>query len=445
MEDCLICVESFSKTIRKKITCSCGESACMTCYKKHFLNSTEEARCMYCKKSFSLKFLFENFPTTFIWSNNPDSYRIHRENMLLDQQLAMMPETQKIVSDRLKRNRLNNLRFLINRISREISSLKDIPNIIEVPEIIKDNVKNICEFLNVDIELKKKEKRELEQELEQEPEKIKSFATRGCCPIKDCRGFIEEKWSCGICSTKICQECMEPKEKNHECNQNIVENVKNIRSTTKPCPICRSPIFKIDGCYQMLCTKPGCGTFIDWKTGLEIKKVLHPHNPHYAEFLRNNPNHGANNCNAIPEYRVRTIDKITEEQKDNLYRVIRFVNEVRDLSTADYENRYREECQSLRIQYLEKIIDKNELKNLIQQLHKKFSKNSEIREIRQMFSETCIDLIRTFFYNKQSYKELIQQIKKIENFATEALEEIGKLYKNTTPTLNNWNTLPNLL
>jgi hypothetical protein len=74
---------------------------------------------------------------------------------------------------------------------------------------------------------------------------------------------------------------------NHECKQEDIDSVKEIRNHSRPCPSCKSRIFRISGCDTMWCTR--CNTGFNWRTGLVITDARDLHNPHYIDFVRNNP------------------------------------------------------------------------------------------------------------------------------------------------------------
>jgi hypothetical protein len=102
------------------------------------------------------------------------------------------------------------------------------------------------------------------------------------CPAKDCRGFLSNKWICGLCNTVVCKDCHEIKgvkskidiikedevenevknevdseskdenndRFNHKCDQNNIETAKALDRETKGCPKCGTRIYKIDGCFD---------------------------------------------------------------------------------------------------------------------------------------------------------------------------------------------------
>jgi hypothetical protein len=111
------------------------------------------------------------------------------------------------------------------------------------------------------------------------------------CPGQQCKGFLSTAYKCGLCDQYTCKDCLVIKtEENHTCNENDKLSAKLIRDETKPCPKCRTPIFKIDGCDQMFCmarNKDGsvCQTVFSWKSGQQLTNVV-VHNPHYFALQR---------------------------------------------------------------------------------------------------------------------------------------------------------------
>jgi hypothetical protein len=116
------------------------------------------------------------------------------------------------------------------------------------------------------------------------------------CPVNDCKGFLSNKYKCGLCTTYCCSDCFEIigklqgdddssfkalKDK-HKCDPANVETAKMIRKECKPCPKCGVQIFRISGCNQMWCTS--CHTAFDFVSGKVDTGLVH--NPHYAQYMR---------------------------------------------------------------------------------------------------------------------------------------------------------------
>lgn len=106
------------------------------------------------------------------------------------------------------------------------------------------------------------------------------------CPDEDCRGFLSSAYKCGTCANWFCSDCLvkkgEEKDAPHTCDEKLKETVALIIKESKPCPKCGQRISKVDGCSQMWCID--CHTAFDWTTGKIVNGVVH--NPHYYEFLR---------------------------------------------------------------------------------------------------------------------------------------------------------------
>jgi hypothetical protein len=145
--------------------------------------------------------------------------------------------------------------------------------------------------------------------------------------MNGCRGFLSHGGKCGLCKTRVCSKCHEPKldtegtedevvevveeeiqepvkvveevrqepveevrmevvetirRNRHVCDPNNIETANLLKKDTKACPKCASMIFKISGCDQMFCTQ--CHTAFSWRTGSIETKVIH--NPHYYQYLR---------------------------------------------------------------------------------------------------------------------------------------------------------------
>ena len=222
---CNICCDNYNKSTRSKVCCPyCEFDVCRTCCETYIL-SENVPKCMKpeCAKEWSRKFLRENLTNVFLTSK----YKEHLQDVLFDQEKALLPATQPLVEEKiLKRNLKKNLR--------------------EIDLLIEDLYR---------------QKRELERQIQygiipttssEKEDKEKARFVRQC-PANGCRGFLSTQWKCGICEQWSCPECHELKGPNrdcqHKCDPNNVETAKMLAKDSKPCPKCQSLIFKISGCF----------------------------------------------------------------------------------------------------------------------------------------------------------------------------------------------------
>jgi hypothetical protein len=89
------------------------------------------------------------------------------------------------------------------------------------------------------------------------------------CPQPRCQGVVNMNIyepECNVCHRKICKQCEEIVRGRHECNPDILRNVRFIRDIVINCPFCRTPIIKSDGCNNMRCRH--CRKYFDYNTGV---------------------------------------------------------------------------------------------------------------------------------------------------------------------------------
>lgn len=149
MTDCNICAEKFNKSTRNPIQCYCGFICCKACLKTYLL-SIDDAVCMSesCNLAFDKKFLTENFDKKFLTT----TYKLHRETVLFNRELALMPlaqiELEKIKAIEMSECELRTIKFKINTINSYIVEITNIINDIE-----SKNPKNICLYKNCNLSL----------------------------------------------------------------------------------------------------------------------------------------------------------------------------------------------------------------------------------------------------------------------------------------------------
>ena len=401
MSECNVCVEKFNKTTRSIIKCKCEYECCRGCAKTYLLGSTEGAHCMNCKVQWERKFLTDNFEKVFV----NKVYKEHREQILYERELSLMPETQQYVDNEINVERLMKEEDII---SKEILRL----------QIEQRNIKN--EIYNLKNGPIIQEKR--------------SFVRQ--CPNGDCRGFLSTSLKCGICELWACGECREVKgetrDVDHVCDKNILENVKMLEKDTKSCPSCSAMIFKINGCSQMYCMN--CHTAFNWNT-LRIEKGV-IHNPHYFEYMRTQ-NNGMIERNPNDVICGREIDnvfigemqRIKPRLNENIFEIIRQVIHIRRVEMPRFLPNDRIEGNlDLRIKYMRDKIDENSFKSSVQKREKENSKRQELTNALGMFVGCMTDILFRLKQNPTDIKNILVEMHNLRTYTNDCFLVIEKSY-----------------
>ena len=416
---CNICCEVYNKSSRAKICCPyCEYVACRTCCETYLL-SESIAKCMNtgCAKEWHRKFLKETFTNTFLNTK----YKEHIENVLFDQEKALMPDTQPLVEEK------------------------------KAKIIIKQHIKKTEEAI---LKLMHK-KRSLEYSLEngKHMAREKSVFIRQC-PYNDCRGFLSTQWKCGICENWTCPDCHELKglvrDCPHTCNADNVESAKLLSKDSKPCPKCQSLIFKIDGCDQIWCTQ--CHIAFCWKTGKLEKNI---HNPHYFEWQRKNGggvaprNEHDIECGRILNNFVSANFFALSRNHSDLYfktdyhPIIKKYGKIIEISTHNYVvvmPQYRVDYvlrnQNLRILYLENGITEEEFKRSIQKNDKKNRQNTEIYQVLNLLNTVIIDIVFRLIDEIRVSENSKHDVCKFEPEFSEIIKHCNSILKEISFTYN---------
>ena len=121
-EECDICGEYTNKSNRKKVTCpyeTCGQSCCRMCFYRFINDSGVTPVCMWCKKDFSLDFIFENVTRKFY-----NEYMEIRTNVYLDRSMSQVHLLQDQANEIIRLRKLDRLiiesdidyRYIINSV-----------------------------------------------------------------------------------------------------------------------------------------------------------------------------------------------------------------------------------------------------------------------------------------------------------------------------------------
>jgi len=218
---CQICCDKFNLSTRKPIKCQyCEFNACKTCCETYILGETV-VKCMNtsCNRDWTRQFIKSAFSMVFV----NGKLKKHREQVLFDQERALLPATQPIVERRIITEKFQEE---LRNITAEIHKLREKRNRLE-NEMYRTN--------------------QIQQTNTERNEFIRA------CPDGECRGFLSSQWKCGICQKWACPQCHEIKgferDVAHECNPETLATARLISSDTRPCPKCGTGIFRVSGCF----------------------------------------------------------------------------------------------------------------------------------------------------------------------------------------------------
>ena len=393
-ETCQICCNDFNKSTRTPIKCKnleCKVLACKECVRTYLSTQTGDPHCMGCKIAFDDNFIVMNLNRT--WCEK--DYRKHRKGILLEQQMARMPETVEAAE------RFNEINTIAEK-NREINSqISDLRRAIRQLELERN--RNEIRVYNLNHHGNQEGK---------EQEKRKFIMA---CPDDDCRGYLSSGYKCEMCKLFTCSHCLkiigpDKNNHNHVCNEDDVKTADFIKSTTKPCPGCGERIFKIEGCDQMWCTQ--CHVAFSWRTGMVDNGVVH--NPHFYAHQRagggaplRNPGEIA--CGGMPNWwNIRNIMRNRYYRHNSLHKneFRKFIDNICDLHRTfahiqHYElQRARQKIRDNanhepdRIRYLLKQITKEDLANNVIRKDKLRRKYTELVHIYELIHVVSVDLFR---------------------------------------------------
>ena len=421
---CVICEENSNKTTHTLITCNfCKFEACRTCCETYLLSQTD-AKCMNtaCAKPWDRKFMVSAFPKSFM----TNQWKKHREQVFLDKELALLPATQPIVEHR-------------NRKIKISKKIEEIDNQIRV-------------LLT--------KKRELQYAIAS-PYKDKTSVSHfvRACADPECRGYLSSQWMCGLCEKHACKGChvlLDINERQpHVCNPDELATAKLLDKDTKPCPSCKTGIFKIEGCDQMWCTQ--CKTAFSWRTGA-IETVIH--NPHFYEWQRRTGGEARRNPGDVvcgQEITHQIIENLSRRLRisttantrgepiyrtplsktlyDRAYVIVRSMVHLRVAQLPHYRVGDNENNLELRISYMRQEIDKDTFMQRIQRSNKQFEKKREIYNIVSLFIQTMTDIMFRFQdeVNKShldAAEKILDEVQVIQDYTNECLGDIAETYVN---------------
>tara|TARA_Y100001937_G_C7133542_1_gene338809 strand:+ start:2838 stop:4133 length:1296 start_codon:yes stop_codon:yes gene_type:complete len=392
----------------------CEYHVCKTCAKKWLLSTNEDPNCMNCHKPFPIQSMIDMFGASFVKSE----WKRHRENVLLDRETAMLPETQPFVEAAVQQ---------------------------------RENTKRTLELQDKKANLKR-QMREIDQQIyelhnnnnnnrpEQDATARRDFVQR--CTHENCDGFLSQQWKCRKCEKYTCNECGAPKNDGHVCKEEDRASLNLIRQDSRKCVRCGAWTYKIHGCNQMYCTAPGCNTAWDWRTGRIVTGQIH--NPEYFRMRRElgdgnlgrNPNDIP--CGGVPSDRElsNAFPGARSEDYMKMSGLLRLIHHVNVLELPQYPDRLGvEDNRELRISFMLSEITADQMKIKLQQREKKMNKQRDIHHLLEMVVTTIGDIMRQIIIDKTTYSSNFATIERIIDYYNFELRKVCIRYQCVGPSI----------
>jgi len=434
-QSCPICVEPYNKVANTEIECHyCNKSACRRCIQTFLTNSTNDPHCMHCSRGWEREFIDDNLTMAY----RMNDYKKHRENILLDREIALMPATQHFAEAIRSAEKMENelLPPLDVRLKELYLKQDEISKEINRVYVLRSEILYQTRLLRTG---------------QGDKAKVEVNFVRKC-PDGDCRGFLSTAWKCGLCSKWACPDCHEIKgetrDTEHTCNPDNVATAKLLAKDSRPCPGCGTVITKIEGCDQMWCSQCHCA--FSWRTGRKETGVVH--NPHFYEWQRKQNGGVAPRvagdvpCGGIPNYhevRGRLAGFLAKEIEYslNFHRILQHVQHVE-------LNRYhavfnQQDNQDMRVNYLLGRLSAEDLKVEVQKREKKREKERAIRRAMEVLVQAGIDILRRMMAEADATKkrEILSEIDSLRIYVNELLAKVNDRMKLSVPQYSsNWTT-----
>ena len=389
----------------------CTDKACTSCYET-FLLDRPQSCCMFCSKAWNHEFIQKNFRNGFV----DGKYKVHKKKVIFEREKALFPDTQLEIE---KTKEGEKIKEIINEKKKQIKKIKD--------EIFE-------------LEMSLRAPRNNEEKEEKETRTFNVF-----CAAKDCKGFLNNKYICGLCETKHCKECRvildeDDDEEEHKCDPNTVATIKALQKETKPCPKCATPIFKIEGCDQMWCTQ--CHTAFSWKHGRI--ETGHVHNPHYWQYLQKQGKdldavrrmergqHVVNRCETLQDA-YATMQHRGYGEICRLFTHI-FNYDLPRITVPDYVTSNFD----IRKKFLLNEIDEKHFKTTLHAREKKALYTGELRQIVQMYYDVGKDILlkayRLYTTNSRTFNasnrmnEIFKELNELSEYTNTQIENLSERF-----------------
>lgn len=449
---CSVCTEPYTIELRKRIDCNyCDFKACSQCHQRYLLDTPQDAHCMSCRNGWTRKVLCNNFTNVFV----DKRYKQHRENVLLERERGLMPETQPFVEMEIKCRKIEKdkdslMTMRTQLLNQQTQMLNADLNTMGVEnenwvEARIERYRRSQEFakkigvVNADIQTAEYAIGQYRNPNYTPKGRVVTFVRP--CPADGCKGFLSTAWKCGLCDVHVCATCHNIKDLDeHACDPEAVATADLMRRDTKNCPKCGAGIFKINGCDQMYCTQ--CHTPFSWRTGQIVSGTIH--NPHYYEYLRRTQGQvpraaGDIVCGGLPDYyqfvRISRVSQ-TQNQSKMIMDIHRNIGHVQFLTNHRYgPTNYVGGNRDLRTKFMLNELTEDEFKKKIQQREKAENKKRDIREVLVTYTTVATDIFQKYMSQEPSIvrTDFYVELENLREYVQGLLIEIERTWKCSPP------------
>lgn len=442
--ECPICMDPFTSSLRKEISCpSCSEACCLKCIQRYFLECANDPHCPHCMKTWNRSFIQEFLPKSFI----DKDFAKRRADILWSREESFIPEAQEkaLFIKKSEEYETENVTPLKDLIFQLYEKKREIENhLYKLQDKLyseRNTVQLIIEGrINVDSAVESSSSETIEK---------KKFHRK--CTVENCPGWLSSNWKCGLCETYACHHCLVIKGKvkdesyvTHICKTEDVETANMLKSSVKLCPKCGEGVEKNGGCNTMFCTS--CHTGFDWTSG-KILQSGQIHNPHYFEWLARNGSeenvNSGNPCNN--RIHPRMINNVGVSHRPMFGKMLRMIMHIGDVEFRRFEYHLtHQNNEDLLIEYLLKKKDKENVKASIQNRERRMEREKAIRDVLETFVMVGSERIRSVIGNPSSVIEVMEDLEKLRAFINESLKNVGKLYRCKIPYFEDWDDVKSI-